>query len=60
MFNKFKINEIVICNGIGKGTEKKFHRIGIVIEKDYYYKDYCIRFEDGTEEWFDEEDLNKV
>ena len=60
MFNKYKINELVMCCGIGKCTEKEYHKIGVVIEKDYYYKDYCIRFEDGTEEWFDEENLEKM
>ena len=40
MFNKFKINELVICNGIGKITGKYFYKFGTVVEKDYYYKDY--------------------
>lgn len=60
MFNKFKKGEIVICCGIGKCSEQKYIGIGIVIEKDYYYKDYCVKFEDGTEEWFEETDLEKI
>jgi len=60
MFNKFKIGELIICNGIGKNSEKMICALGIVVEKDYYYKDYCIRFEDGTEEWFEETDLEKI
>ena len=60
MFNKFKINELVICNGIGKITGKYFYKFGTVVEKDYYYKDYCVKFEDGFEEWFSENDLEKI
>ena len=60
MFNKFKKGEIVIICGIGKLLEEKYVGIGIVIEKDDHFKDYCVRLEDGTEEWFDEENLEKI
>lgn len=60
MFNKFKIGEIVLCCGIGKVTEKQVNRIGRIIEKDYYYKDYCIKFDDDSEEWLDENSIYKI
>ncbi len=60
MFNKFKNGELVLCCGVGKITEDYICKKGKIVEKDYYYKDYCIKFEDGSEEWFDEKDLQKV
>lgn len=60
MFNKFKIGEKVLIIGIGKSTEKLYFGKGIIVEKDYFYKDYCIRLKDGSEEWFDERDLYKI
>lgn len=60
MFNKFKNGERVLVNGIGKNTEKYYYRKrGYVICRDPYYKDYNIRFPDGTEDWFDTESLRK-
>ena len=60
MFNKFKIDEIIICNGVGKCSKKYFHELGVIVEKDSYFKDYCVLLENGAEEWFDEEDLEKI
>lgn len=61
MFNKFKINEIVSANGIGKMNNDRYNnRIAIVICRDPFYLDYNIRFEDGSEDWIDEEYLKKV
>lgn len=60
MFNKFKIGELVFCIGIGKVSEKFICKIGKVVEKDYYYKDYCVKFKDETEEWFSEKDIHKL
>ena len=61
MHNKFKINEIVIVNGIGKekGTHYK-NRIAKVICRDPFYFDYNIKFNDGTEDWLDGEWLKKL
>lgn len=58
MHNKFKINQIVIVNGIGKenGTIYK-NRIAKVICRDPFYFDYNIKFDDGTEDWLDGECL---
>lgn len=61
MFNKYKIGEIVIVNGIGKYNETRYkNKIGIVICRDPYYKDYNIKFIDGTEDWLDEKYLEKL
>lgn len=60
MFNKFKIDELVICNGIGKDSGEKYNVLGIIIEKDSYYKDYCVRLENGKLEWFEEKYLEKI
>lgn len=60
MFNKFKINDIVIVNGYGKNDSKYYKdRIAVVICRDTYFGDYNVRFEDGTEDWLDEEFLRK-
>ncbi len=61
MHNKFKINEIVIVNGIGKekGTHYK-NRIAKVICCDPFYFDYNIKFNDGTEDWLDGECLKEL
>lgn len=60
MFNKFKVGEIVLCCGIGGITEKYICKKGKIVEKDYYYNDYCVKFKDGTEEWFKEKDISKI
>ncbi len=61
MFNKFKNNEIVIVNGIGKCDSTYYKsRIGKVICRDPYYLDYNILFDDGTEDWLDGKYLESV
>lgn len=58
MFNKFKNEQIVIVNGKGKCNGYIYiNRIGIIICRDPYYLDYNIKFEDGTEDWLDEENI---
>ena len=58
--NSFKINEIVLVKGFGKCNNKYYHNIiGRVICRDPYFKDYNIKFQDGTEDWFNLEYLNK-
>lgn len=37
-----------------------YKRKGVVICRDPYYKDYNIKFDDGSEDWFDEEYLTKL
>ncbi len=61
MFNKFKNNERVLVNGIGKNSGKYYYKKrGYVICRDPYFKDYNIRFLDETEDWFDEKSLRKL
>ena len=60
MFNKFNVGELVICCGIGKITEGLFLMKATIIYKDYYYNDYLVRLEDGTEEYFNENDIYKT
>lgn len=60
MFNKFKEGELVICCGIGKITEGLIFMKATIIYKDYYYNDYLVQLEDGTEEYFNEIDIYKT
>ena len=60
MKNEFKYGQEVIVYGIGKKDGKFYkNKPGIVIERDIYYKDYCVKFEDGTEDWFEQDNLRK-
>lgn len=60
MKNEFKYGEKVIVYGIGKKNLKFYKNMpGTVIERDTFYKDYCVKFSDGTEDWFDEDYLRK-
>ena len=60
MFNKFKRGELVICCGIGKVTEGLFLMKATIILIHYYYNDYLVLLEDGTEEYFNEIDIYKT
>ena len=61
MFNKFKAKDKVIVSGIGKCNGKKYiKQKAIVINRDPFFMDYNVRFEDGTEDWLDEEFLEKI
>ena len=60
MFSKFKAKDKVIVNGIGKCNEKEYiNQTAIVINRDPFFLDYNVRFEDGTEDWHEEECLRK-
>lgn len=52
MFNKFKNSERVIVYGSGE-EDGKFYNFtyATVIERDPYYKDYHLKFDDGSEDW---------
>ena len=62
MFSKFKKGSTVLVYGQGKEEPiKMYNNIhGTVIEKDIFYFDYQIQFEDGSKDWFDEKNLRKV
>lgn len=61
MFNKFKIGQRVCVNGPGKKDDKYYtNKIGKVVEKDNYFCDYLIKFQDGTSDWIDEIYLKSI
>ncbi len=52
MFNKFKKGEKVVVYGSGEEFGKfYYYEPGTIIERDPYYKDYLVRFENGNEDW---------
>lgn len=52
MHNKFKNGTKVIVCGPGKNNGKMYRNVSaIIIERDPYYKDYHVRFKDGTKDW---------
>lgn len=60
MFSKFKNGQKVIVYGPGKKDGKFYKNVpAIVIERDPYYKDYHIRFLDGTDDWLLQKYLRK-
>lgn len=61
MFNKFKINQSVKVRGYGKNDNKYYNnKVGRVIEKDSFFCDYLIKFNDGTSDWLDEKCLTSI
>ena len=60
MFNKFKKGHKVIVYGTGKIAGRFYKNIpGIVIECDPYFRDYLVRFKDGSEDWISKKYLRK-
>lgn len=61
MFSKFKKGERIVVCGFGKKSGKIYYRkSAIVKERDPYYKDYLVKFKDGSEDWFIEKYLHKI
>lgn len=61
MFSKFKIGRKVRVKGFGKNDGKYYCQdIGVIVEKDYYFKDYRIKFKNNAEDWLDEECLTLI
>lgn len=53
MRNKHKYGTMVIVCGPGERDEKFYVRVfGKVVECDPYFKDYRVKFMDGTDDWF--------
>lgn len=52
MHNKFKNGlEVFVC-GYGQNNGKYYNnKLAKVLFCDPYFKDYCVKFEDGTEDW---------
>lgn len=60
MFNKFKKGEKVVVYGSGEEFGRfYYHEPAVIKERDPYYKDYLVKFKDGSEEWFLSECLKK-
>ena len=61
MFNKFKIGQKVRVKGIDKNEEKYYsNEIGKVVEKDDFFCDYLVTFNNDTSDWFDEKYLTPI
>lgn len=61
MYNSFNERQSVIVNGFGKNNNDFYRdKLATVICKDYYYGDYNVKFEDGTEDWIAEKYLKKA
>ena len=61
MMNRYKKGEVVVVNGKGKlHGEKNANAIGIIKEKDYYFGQYYVEIIFGKDDWFKEQDLDRV
>ena len=60
MNNKFKKGTKVIVCGFGE-VEGKYYkcRTAYIVERDPYYKNYLVKFKDGTEDWISPEFMHK-
>lgn len=60
MHNEFKNGTKVIVYGPGENNDKFYKNVPAkIIERDPYYKDYLVRFIDGTEDWLLPEHIRK-
>lgn len=60
MFNEFKKGHKVIVYGPGQNNGKFYkNKPAIIIERDPFFKDYHVRFSDGTTDWILPENLRK-
>ena len=60
MRNKFKYGELVKVNGEGKVHGVVKEKLGKVLLRDEYYKDYYIKLLKKYNDWFEETALSKV
>lgn len=60
MRSKYNNGELVLVNGIGKIYKNKIKKLGFIIEKDPYYKDYYIELITGKKDWFEERNIERV
>lgn len=52
MFNKYRNGSEVIVNGTGQNDGKVYKNVSAkIIERDPYFLDYHVQFEDGTDDW---------
>lgn len=60
MFNQFKKGEEIIVCGFGEECGKFYYqKRAIIKERDPYYKDYLVKFKDGSEDWIISQYLHK-
>lgn len=60
MKNKFKNKDKVFVYGPGENAGTFYKNVpAIIIERDSYYKDYLVKFKDGTEDWIEPKHLRK-
>ena len=60
MFNEFKKGEKVIVCGRGQECRTFYkNQPAIILERDPYYKDYLVKFKNGTEDWILPQHLRK-
>lgn len=58
MSNRFYKGDLVFVYGYGEKNGKLYKNVkGKIIERDPYYKDYHVKLNDGTEDWFLPEDI---
>lgn len=60
MKNKFKRNELVIVNGLGKIFGRVKNKLGFIEDKDEYYKDYYVGLISDNKDWFEEHEIKSV
>ena len=60
MRNKYNYDELVKVNGVGKIFGKVKEKLGIIIEKDYYFAEYYVDLFGGKKDWFKEENIQRV
>lgn len=60
MRNKFKNKDKVFVYGTGKNAGVFYRNVpAIIIERDSFYKDYLVKFNDGSEDWIEPNHLRK-
>lgn len=60
MHNKFKNGMKVIVCGPGENNRKFYKNVPAkIVNRDPHYKDYLVRFKNGTEDWFLPEYIRK-
>ena len=60
MRNKYNYGELVKVSGNGKIYGKVKNKLGLIIEKDTFYKDYYIDLFSNKKDWFNENEITKV
>lgn len=52
MHNEFKNGSKVFVYGPGQNDGKFYNKkLAIILERDPYFRDYHVKFKDGTEDW---------